>query len=85
MAEPAGTVTPLGATSGAVATGTTAKIATGTKPPASAAPIPTPKPKAPDPPKVDPPICIRARDAAKRNSPAAANLAGQCRAAGGSP
>ncbi len=69
--------TPLGATSGAVAVkpGT----GTGTKPVAA---IPTPKPKPPEPPK-DPPICVDARKAAARKSPAAANLAGQCTAAGG--
>ena len=33
----------------------------------------------------DPPICIRARDARARNSPAAPNLEAQCRAAGGTP
>jgi hypothetical protein len=83
--DPAGTHAPLGASSGAVATGTTVKTATGTatKPPASAAAIPTPKIKPPDPPRPDPPICAKARDAAKRNSPAAANLIAQCKSAGG--
>jgi serine/threonine-protein kinase len=86
--DSAAQVAPLGATSAAVplATGATVKTAganTGTKPPASAAAIPTPKIKPPDPPKPDPPICVSARDAVKRKSPAAANLSAQCRAAGG--
>ncbi len=42
-------------------------------------PVPTPQPKA------DPPICARARDARKRNSPAAAQLEAACRSAGGTP
>ena len=88
--DSSGTVTaPLGGSSGTVAVATTPKTGTGTsggtKPASSAIPTPTPKPKVPDPPKVDPPICAKARDAAKRNSPAAANLAAQCRAAGGTP
>jgi hypothetical protein len=83
--EDAGTVTPLGGSSGVVAVTNTVKTGTGTgtKPTASA--VPTPKIKPPDPPKPDPPICAKARDAAKRNSPAAANLSAQCRAAGGTP
>jgi len=36
-------------------------------------------------PVADPPICIRARDARKRNSPVAPALEAQCRAAGGTP
>jgi serine/threonine-protein kinase len=51
----------------------------GTKPatPVPAKSIPTPAIKA------DPPICAAARSAAQRNSPIAASLANQCRAAGG--
>ncbi len=76
--ESAAIVAPLGSTSAAV----TAKITTpsGGKTPAG---IPTPVPLKQPPPKVDPPICARARDAARRNSPAAPNLANQCRSAGG--
>ncbi len=55
----------------------------------TAASIPTPKPKETTPPpppqKADPPICARARDALKRNSPAATSLVAQCKAAGGTP
>jgi len=39
----------------------------------------------PHPPVADPPICINARQARARNSPAAPGLESQCRAAGGTP
>ena len=39
----------------------------------------------PPPPAPDPPICVNARVARARNSPAAAGLEAQCRAAGGKP
>jgi hypothetical protein len=56
---------------------------TPTPPPA---PTPTPPPApTPVPPSADPPICQLARNAARRASPAAASLAAQCRAAGGTP
>ena len=65
---------------------TTAVVKTGTsggtapKPPTSAKPVPTPTPKV-----VDPPICAAARAAKTQRSPAAAGLARQCIAAGGTP
>jgi serine/threonine-protein kinase len=73
--------TPLGGpvvTAAAVKTGTGTA---GTKPTASAKPVPTPTPQ----PKVDPPICVVARNAAKSGRPTAAGLAAQCKAAGGTP
>jgi hypothetical protein len=89
--DDAGGATPLGATSGLAATTTTTIAAkTGTGPaikPATAS-VPTPKiapPPPPPPPKPDPPVCAKARDAARRNSPGAVNLQNQCRAAGGVP
>ncbi len=39
----------------------------------------------PAPTRLDPPVCATARAARARNSPAAANLDAQCRAAGGTP
>ena len=51
--------------------------------PLTVAPV---RPKAtPPPPAPDPPICVNARVARARNSPAAAGLEAQCRAAGGKP
>ena len=51
-------------------------------------PAPTPQPTTPPvptppPPAADPPVCQQARDAARRNSPAAPQLAARCVAAGG--
>jgi eukaryotic-like serine/threonine-protein kinase len=84
--EDAGSATPLGGSSGVVATTNTgAKTGTGPAIKPATASVPTPKIKPPDPPKVDPPICFKARDAARRNSPGAPNLLAQCRAAGGVP
>ena len=56
-------------------------------PPPAPTPVPTPAPTptVPPPPRVEPPICIAARAARQRNSPAAATLEAQCRAAGGNP
>ena len=84
--DSSGTTAPLnGTTTTAVAANTGgAKTAT-TPPKASAGPVPTPKIKPADPPKPDPPICARARDALARKSSAAANLVAQCKAAGGTP
>ena len=75
--------TPLGSTTATGTGGSTVKVATVTSTTKATAGIPTPKPKPPDPPKVDPPICVDARNAAARKSPAAANLAAKCTAAGG--
>lgn len=44
-----------------------------------------PAPKAVRKAPADPPICVAARSAKKRGSPAAASLAAQCKAAGGKP
>jgi hypothetical protein len=52
---------------------------------AATAPLATVAPVAKPKPKPDPPICANARSARKRNSPAAAALEAQCRAAGGTP
>ena len=48
------------------------------------APTVAPRPIA-KPAFVDPPICVSARTARRRNSPAAPGLEAQCKAAGGSP
>ena len=55
--------------------------------PEAAAPLATPPPvvRAPPKPKPDPEICVNARSARARGSPAAENLEAQCRAAGGKP
>jgi hypothetical protein len=53
---------------------------------ASAAPLATPVVvKTAAKPAFDPPICVNARAARARNSPAATNLEAQCKAAGGKP
>lgn len=80
--ETVGTAAPLGPTSGAAIL---PKGPTGTGKATQAASIPTPKIKeTPKPePKPDPPICVNARDALRRNSPVAQKLVTQCRAAGG--
>jgi serine/threonine-protein kinase len=49
------------------------------------APTPVPTPIAPPPGRAEPPICVAARAARARNSPAATGLEAQCRAAGGTP
>jgi serine/threonine-protein kinase len=52
------------------------------------APTPVPPPAAtpvPAPPRTEPVICLTARNAAARGSPAAPGLAAQCRAQGGTP
>ncbi len=52
----------------------------------SAAPLPTVAPvvvKTAKPAAPDPPICVAARSARARSSPAAPNLEAQCKAAGG--
>ncbi|MDB4933695.1 MAG: Serine/threonine protein kinase PrkC, regulator of stationary phase [Labilithrix sp.] len=69
--------TPLGGPVVTTAVGVKPGTGTGTKPTAPAKPVPTPVPKA------DPPICVVARNAAKSNRPTAAQLAAQCKAAGG--
>jgi serine/threonine-protein kinase len=87
-AAAAATTDPLGGTTTAAAV-TAAKSDAGATPngpkttpnPGAKPPIPTPTPK--PPPVADPPICTAARNAAARKSPAAANLAAQCAAAGG--
>jgi serine/threonine-protein kinase len=85
-AAAAATTDPLGGTT--VAAATSAKSGAGTTPPGpKTTPIPSPKPNiptpTPKPPAVDPAVCAAARSAAKRGSPAAAGLANQCRAQGG--
>jgi serine/threonine-protein kinase len=70
---------PLGGpVSTGVKTAVTGAGATGAK---TTTPKPVPTPVI----KTDPPICATARAARKRNSPAAASLEQQCRAAGGTP
>jgi serine/threonine-protein kinase len=61
-------------------------------PPPAPAPIPTPAPTpvppaapTPKPPAADPPICVAARNARARGSPAAPGLEAQCRGQGGTP
>ena len=57
-----------------------------TPPPTAPTPTPAPTPApTPPPPRFEPPICAIARAARARNSPAAANLEGQCRSQGGTP
>jgi serine/threonine-protein kinase len=76
------TATPLGGVvAGNTSGGAHPSTSGGAAHPGTAAtkPVPTPQPKA------DPPICARARDARKRNSPAAAQLEAACRGAGGTP
>ncbi len=76
----AGGTAPLGGvvtTAVGVKPGTNTSGGTAVKPPTSAKPVPTPTPK------IDPPICVTARAAAKANRPTAAELANRCRNAGG--
>ena len=83
-----GTTAPLDTSASTAVAANTAAAKTGTtptKPATSAGPVPTPKIKPAEPPKVDPPICARARDALARKSSAATNLVAQCKAAGGTP
>jgi tRNA A-37 threonylcarbamoyl transferase component Bud32 len=75
-------VTPLGGVVTAVGVKTGTGTGTG-----GAKPVPTPSAKPVPTPtiKADPPICAKARDSRKRNSPLAATMEAQCRAAGGVP
>jgi hypothetical protein len=88
-AAAAATTDPLGGTTtSAVAAVASAKSGAGVTPTGpKTVPNPTPKPPpsipTPTPKPPDPAVCAAARSAAKRGSPAAAGLANQCRAQGG--